>query len=145
MRPERSWRAQIFLRGGALSLGLALVIGAAGCGGPILVFPGGALSGTPSTERIDDWSFVDEAFLELETRPSDPYSVQLNYIVRDGNLYIDPAEGKNWLDHLRADPRVRVRFGDTVYPLEAVLVGQPGELEGFDPTRFIYQLRSRRP
>ncbi len=78
-----------------------------------------------------------------ETRPSDPYSVQLNYIVRDGKLYIDPAEGKNWLDHLRADPRVRVRFGQTIYDLKAILVGQPGEIEGFDATRFIYRLDAR--
>jgi hypothetical protein len=114
-----------------------------GCGGPILIFPGGALSGTVVSEPVSDWSFVDETFLELETRPSDPYSVQLNYVVRDGKLYIDPAEGKRWLDHLREDPRVRVRFGDDLYDLEAVLVGQPGELEGFDPDRFIYRLDPR--
>jgi hypothetical protein len=46
-------------------------------------------------------------------RPRDPagspYSVPLNYIVRDGKLYIDPAEGRDGLDHIRADPRVRAR------------------------------------
>lgn len=115
----------------------------AGCGGPLLIFPGGALSGTPITEPVVDWSFVDDRFLELETRPSDPYSVQLNYVVRGGKLYIDPAEGKRWLEHLREDPRVRVRFGSDLYDLKAVLVGQPGELEGFDSDRFIYRLDSR--
>ena len=117
----------------------------AGCGGPLLVFPGGALSGTAVTEPVEDWSFVTDTFLELETRPSDPYSVQLNYVVEDGKLYIDPAEGKRWLDHIRADPRVRVRFGDRIYPLQAVLVGKPGELPGFDADRFIYRLDPREP
>jgi hypothetical protein len=100
------------------------------CGGPMLVFPGGALRGELVTEPVDDWSF-------------DPYSVELNYIVRDGQLYIDPAEGRKWLVYIREDPRVRVRFGDRVYPVTAVLVGGPGEVEGFDADRFVYRLESR--
>ena len=110
------------------------------CGGPILVIPGGALAGTVVSQPVDDWSFVSDRFVDLETRPEDPYSVELNYVVREGQLYIDPAEGRTWLEHIRKNPLVRVRFGDEVYPLEAVLVGKPGELEGFDADRFIYRL-----
>ena len=114
---------------------------ALGCGGPFLVFPGGELSGEVVDEPVEDWAQVaDGSWLELETRPADPYSVHLNYFVRDGDLFIDPAEGRRWLDHIRADPRVRVRFGTQIYPLKAVLVGGPGEIEGFDPDRFIYRL-----
>ena len=72
-----------------------------------------------------------------------PASFQLNYVVKDGNLYIDPAEGRRWFDYLRAGPRVRVRFDGNVYPLTAVLVGRPGELEGFDEDRFVYRLDAR--
>lgn len=122
---------------------VGLVLVSFGCGGPLLVFPGGELSGQVVTTRVEDWSFVEDSFVDLETRPDDPYSVQLNYIVKDGKLYVDPAEGRNWLDHIRADPRVRVRFGGKVYPLKAVLVGQPGELEGFDQDRYIYRLDPR--
>ncbi len=120
------------------------VLGASSaCGGPFLVIPGGELSGRIVSEPVLDWSFVTDRFVDLETRPEDPYSVELNYIVKDGQLYIDPAEGRNWLEFIRADPRVRVRFGDKIYPLQAVLVGRPGELEGFDPDRFIYRLDPR--
>ncbi len=122
---------------------LLLLVMCLACGGPILVFPGGALSGEVVSEPIEDWSFVTDAFVDLETRPGDPYSVELNYFVRDGKLYLDPSEGKRWYDHIKADPRVRVRFDDKVYPVLAVLVGQPGELEGFDQDRFIYRLDSR--
>jgi hypothetical protein len=115
----------------------------AGCGGPFLVFPGGELRGTVVHEPIEEWSFVTERFVDLETRPERPYSVELNYIVRDGQLYIDPAEGRRWLTYIRADPRVRVRFDDKIYPLKAVLVGRPGELEGFPEDRFIYRLDPR--
>jgi hypothetical protein len=114
-----------------------------GCGGPFLMIPGGELSGEVVTEPVTDWSFVTDTFVDLETRPDDPYSVELNYIVRDGQLYIDPAEGRRWLEYIREDPRVRVRFGGRIYLLEAVLVGRPGELEGFDPDRFIYRLDPR--
>lgn len=114
------------------------------CGGPFLVFPGGRLSGDVVSEPISDWSFADDRFIDIETRPGDPYSVELNYIVKDGNLYIDPAEGRSWLEHIREDPNLRVRFGERVYPVTAVLVGKPGELEGFDADRFIYRLDSRR-
>ncbi len=122
---------------------VGLVLFSFGCGGPLLVFPGGELSGQVVKTQVGDWSFVEDSFVDLETRPDDPYSVQLNYIVKDGKLYIDPAEGRSWLDHIRADPRVRVRFGGKVYPLKAVLVGQPGELEGFDEDRYIYRLDPR--
>jgi len=122
---------------------LVMLISVAGCGGPFLVFPGGALSGEVVTEPVDDWSFAEDTFIDVEFRSPEPYSVELNYIVRDGMLYLDPAEGRTWFEYLKADPELRVRFGDEVYPVTAVLVGKPGELEGFDQDRFIYRLDSR--
>ncbi len=116
-----------------------------GCGGPFLVFPGGELSGEVVTEPVDDWSFADDTFVDVEFRPGDPYSVELNYVVRDGKLYIDPAEGRTWFDYLRENPNLRVRFGSEIYPVKAVLVGKPGELEGFDADRYVYRLDSRAP
>lgn len=130
------------LRTAAL-LPLVLPLALAACGGPFLVFPGGALSGEVVEEPVTDWSFVTDSYVDLETRPSDPYSVELNYFVREGRLYLDPAEGRRWLDHLRADDRVRVRFGGKVYPLRAVRVTDPAELEGFDPERLVYRLDPR--
>ncbi len=121
----------------------ALLLLATGCGGPFLVFPGGELRGELVAEPVDDWSFVDSWFIDLETRPGDPYSVELNYLVKDGQLYIDPAEGRAWLEHIREDSRVRVRFAGKIYPLKVVLVGKPGELEGFPEDRFIYRLDPR--
>lgn len=131
------------LRFRRLTIAFAMTVLA--CGGPFLVFPGGELEGPVVTEPITDWSFVTDRFMDLETRPGDPYSVEINYIVKDGKLYIDPAEGRRWLDHIRADPRVRVRFGGKVYPLQAIRVGRPGELAGFPEDRFIYRLDSRDP
>ncbi len=126
----------------AIAIGLVFA-GLMGCGGPFLVFPGGALSGEVVTRPVADWSFVDSTFLDLETRPEDPYSVELNYFVRDGKLYIDPAEGRTGFEHSRTNPLVRARFDNQIYPLRAVLVGEPGEIEGFDSDRYVYRLDPR--
>lgn len=111
-----------------------------GCGGPLLVFPGGALKGEVVKTTPPNWAFASDRFLDLETRPDDPYSVELNYVVKDGELFIDPAEGRNWFEHLRANPNVRVRFGGKIYRARAVLVGKPGEVEGFPEDRYVYRL-----
>lgn len=124
---------------------VACALALAACHGPFLVFPGGELGGEVVSEPVSDWSFVDSRFVDLEVRPQDPYSVELNYVVRDGQLFIDPAEGRTWFDYLRQDPDVRVRFGDRIYPVTAVQVGAPGELEGFDADRYVYRLDSRAP
>ncbi len=121
-----------------LAMGTTLL--ALACGGPFLVFPGGELSGEVVLEAVTDWSFASDLFVDLETRPDDPYSVELNYFVRKGQLYVDPAEGRTWLEHLRANPDARVRFGNKIYPVTAVLVGKPGELPDFDADRFVYRL-----
>jgi hypothetical protein len=114
-------------------------------GGPLLVLPGGMLEGEVVKEPVEDWSFASDRFVDLEVRPSDPYSVELDYVVRNGRLYIDPAEGRRWLDYLREQPRVRVRFADRIYPVEAVLVEDPAEREGFDPDRLVVRLEARKP
>ena len=115
----------------------------ASCTGPFLVFPGGRLAGPVATEPVTDWSFLEDPILALEPRPADPYSVELRGYVVDGTLYLDPAEGRRWLDSMRADPNVRVRIEGEVHLMRAVLAARPGEMEGFDPTRFIYRLDPR--
>ena len=57
---------------------LAATALALGCGGPFLIVPGGALSGDVVEPVPSDWSFVESSFVDLETRPSDPYSVELD-------------------------------------------------------------------
>jgi len=83
-------------------IGAALVLALLGCGGPLLMFPG-------------------------------------------GRLYIDPKEGRRWLEYIRADPHVRVRFGGKIYSARAVLVEDPVELEGFSEDRFVYRLDGIEP
>ncbi len=122
------------------SIPILILVLLAGCDGPFYAIPGGALAGQVSSSAPEDWSFLQDGVLELETRLDDPYSVEINFVVREGRLYIDPAEGRTWLAHLRADPKVRVRIEGNIYAMEARLVDDPDERKGFDADRFVYRL-----
>ncbi len=123
---------------------LALLLGSAGCG-PL---PGGRLSGELQ-KTPGDWESIvsGSRFCELESRPEDPHSIQLECFVVDGLLYVQshrwalsdgyPFESwaKIWLEH----PNLRVRFGDDIYELEAARVTDASLREsvlssrGYDP------------
>jgi len=119
---------------------LPLALAVVGCGGPWVMIPGGELSGTP-TPVPSDWSFTDEIdTVQLETRPTDPYSVNVwgvairqegpardaIYVVAGGG-----AEETTWARHLAEDPRVRLRVGDALYELRAVLDNDDATREAF--------------
>ena len=101
------------------------------CGGPIGPLPGGALSGTVGDPVISDWSFaatVETA--QLETRPSNPHSVNTWFATIGDRLYVptsmilgpkQPSE-RSWVSQVQADPHVRIRLGTTVYERSATRV-----------------------
>ena len=58
-----------------LALATALLLAACGPLGP---FPSGELSGELETEPVSDWSFLAaHETVQLETRPDDPYSLNI--------------------------------------------------------------------
>ncbi|MCP3984418.1 MAG: nitroreductase family deazaflavin-dependent oxidoreductase [bacterium] len=118
-----------------------------GCGGGpselipgAFALPGGVLSGEQVT--IQSWSEVvkEDGVMELETRPSDPYSVRVGFVLKGDSMYVDPSDGRKWHLNMKADPAVRVRIEGRVYPATAVPVTDPKEREGFDPDRNVYRL-----
>jgi hypothetical protein len=114
-------------------------LGAIACNGPMAMLPGGELSGP--VESTHSWAFASEfESLELETRPEDPYSVRIGFVLRDGALYIDPAEERRWYQYLKDDANVRVRFAEVIYPATAFEVTADEEKAGFDPTRHVFRL-----
>lgn len=105
------------------------------CSGPLAILPGGQISGQmaePGTVPAD-WSVVgDYGFFELETRPSDPYSVNIAYTVVGGVLYAYAgATETQWVKNMEEDPRVIIGMEGTLYPLRAARVTTPDEIEGF--------------
>ena len=104
------------------SLGVAALIGAVfsvACGGPFIRFAGGELSGTQAPPPAH-WSDVPDV-VQLEVRPAEPYSVNVWCVVVGKDLYIAASsEDREWVDAIRGDSEVRLRMGDTLYPLRAV-------------------------
>ena len=108
---------------------------------PYRIIPGGRLSGEEIAEPVQDWSFVKEhRGITLETRPSDPYSVNTSYVVEDGNLYISAGMGamSRWAWFLLEDPNLRIRVGTRLYPVRATPVEDASKLEA------LHQARQRR-
>jgi hypothetical protein len=106
----------------------AALILVAGCAEPFIVFAGGELSGE-ERQPPDDWLIIrDEQTFQLETRPDDPYSVNVWAVGIGRDVYIGTGPGgTRWTKHLEDDPRVRLRSGTTLYRLIATPVTDEDE------------------
>ena len=95
---------------------------------PLIGFPGGRLSGV-DRQKPDDWSAAaDIGTIQLETRPDDPYSVNLWGVGIGSDFYVATrAEGTAWTENINADPRVRLRVGAHIVSLSAILVSDAAE------------------
>lgn len=108
---------------------LALLLGG---WGPLFIFPGGELSGTDSPPP-DSWAFTDAIdTVQLETRPADPYSVNIWITRVEASVYIHAGANRaSWVEHIEADPRVRVQAGERIFPLRAIRVRDVAEFARF--------------
>jgi len=100
--------------------------------------PGKRLRGEEVSAPVTDWSFVRQVrTVTIETRPSNPYSVHISYVFQDGVLYLSSGRGaeSRWPFFIMADPRIRVRIGDQLYPVLATRVEDPGLIEAIHNTR----------
>ena len=99
---------------------------------PIGPIAGRALTG-PEAPYPDDWRFSDAAYtIAVETNPADPHSVTTFAFLHEGKLHI-PAmngSGKRWTQDALANPNVRIKVGDTVYPARLVRI-EPTDLEPY--------------
>ncbi len=113
-------------------LALLLAALATGCGGPFLVLPGGKLEGTMAAAP-DDWSVTLEVnTVQLETRPDDPYSVNIWAVGSGSGVFVHAGANRStWVEHMEADPSVRLQVEDLIYQLEATRVESQDEFDRF--------------
>ncbi len=137
-----------------------LLAASAGCSGPTFLLPGGKLDGEVKPAP-SDWAFVGEyGTAQIETRPADPYSVNVGFTVLDGRVYVNAGDTETqWVKNIGADPRVRLRIDGDLYDLRAERVTDSAETAAFakawtsqstfrrDPSQFdeawIYRLVQR--
>ena len=85
--------------------------------GPLGPVPGGALNGELALDAPSDWSFSNaHKTIQLEVRPSDPYSVNLWCVASNGKLYVGAGQGASsvWARALLDEGRARVRIDTTL-------------------------------
>jgi len=113
-------------------MGILTLLLAMGCNGPFVVFPGGELDGR-GEPAPESWSGMGESgTVQLETDPSEPYSVNVAYTVLDGRLYINAGDTETkWVKNILADPQVRLRLKGQVYDLRAERVTNTDEIKRF--------------
>ena len=118
----------MIFRTGVAIAGLFFLVGC----GPTLVFPGGRLSGT-SSPAPSDWDWTDEvSTIQLETRPEDPYSVNIWVVGRGDGLYVHAGSNRStWVENMDADPSVRARIEGRIYDLVALRVREQEEFDAF--------------
>lgn len=112
-----------------LPLGMFLLLG---CGGPVAVFSGGTLEG-PVEAPPASFAFArDAGTIQLETRPEEPYSVNIACAVVGDALYISAGANRSrWVENMEANPLVRVRIDGTIYELRARRVTEDSEMQAF--------------
>ena len=125
---------------------LALLTGVLAACGPV---PGGSLEGTLATPP-SDWSDAlsdGRAFCEVESRPSEPHSIQLDCFVHEGRLHVHSHRWafapwwptQSWAAIWVEQPEVLVRIDTALFELRAVHITNASErsaiLEsrGYDP------------
>ena len=100
---------------------VAGVLWAAGCSEPFVTIPGGELSGA-DRQPPEAWGEVPDT-IQLETRPVDPYSINIWGVDIGGDLYVATSGGGTaWTAFIENDHNVRVRIDDGLYQLQATLV-----------------------
>ena len=111
---------------------MLLILAACGCGGPFGLLPGGGLDGE-SRPAPSDWVIAaDHGTAQLETRPEDPYSVNLVYTIVKNRLYVNAGDTETqWVANMNANPLVRLRVDGVLYDLRAERVTDAGEISAF--------------
>lgn len=109
-----------------------------------MMLPSGVLEGNPTAVPAD-WTVVEvPEIVQFETNPADPYSVKIWAVPLGPNLYIHGGDNRaRWVDHIDADPSVRMLVSDRLYDMSAVRVTDAAEFAAFSDA---YESRyGRRP
>ncbi len=109
-----------------------LAVATSGCNGPWFLLPGGKLDGDAAPAPSDWASAREYGTAQLETRPEDPYSVNVGFTVLDGHLYVNAGDAETqWVKNIAANPAVRLRMDGVLYDLRAERVTDPAEVAAF--------------
>jgi hypothetical protein len=128
-RRKKTQRSYENMRKWTTSVLLSLLV--TGCA-EYLPISSGALEGTvlPLPRSLD--SITQKKIIQLETRTSEAYSVNLWVVEVSGYLHVFAGDNKaTWVENMEQNSNVRLRSGDEIFELEAVRVNDPEIFEFF--------------
>jgi hypothetical protein len=99
---------------------------------PLVMLPGGELSGSLKAPP-GDWAFSNSIkTVQLETRPKAPYSVNIWGVGVGEWFYVAAGNAESrWARNIAENPQVRLKLGESLYELRAVRTEAPAELDAF--------------
>jgi hypothetical protein len=109
-------------------LSAVLILFSVSCAEPFVVFSGGKLSGEITIPPMA-WSVADSTdTVQLETRLTDPYSINIWAASTGKDLYIATGpDGATWTSYIEDSPMVRLRVRQRVYLLKAISISDVAE------------------
>ena len=97
-----------------------------------LPFAAGTLDGERASQPFDFPAMGAPDVIQLETNPTDPYSINLWVIGAPNHAYVHAGANRaTWVEHIEADPSVRLKSGSAVYELHAERVISRAEFASF--------------
>ncbi len=118
----------------AAGIGAALVVTAIAVAGvrlfsdgPLVILPGGPMSGTVSTESFPGFGERSSDFVELQVDAWRPSSRTVIGFLHDETLYVPSVRGESkwWPQQVLQKPDVIVRYRGILYPHRAYRVVDP--------------------
>jgi len=100
-------------------LALSSLLFLTACTDPFIGVPGGKLKGEPSPLPAS-WSSVPDV-IQVEFRPSNPYSINIWAVVDGGNIHVATTATK-WVPFIEANNQVTVRIDGKLYEMLALKV-----------------------
>lgn len=92
--------------------------------------PGLWLKGEVVTTPVADWSFTDQIpqiKIQTQTPYLLPHSVTIWCAVYNGNLYVTSYRGRQWVEDIIREPRVRLKIADRVFDRTLSVIEDPAE------------------
>ena len=112
----------------ATSVALTFLLVVVGCA--FIPFSGGKLDGTV-TPIPDTWANIAAVdIIQIETSPSEPYSVKLWVTIMDNVPYIHAGDNlATWVEHLQVNPELLLENDGALYELKAERVTSSDEFK----------------
>jgi hypothetical protein len=123
MRHNKTQRSNEQMRKFITTILLGLLV--TGCA-EYLPIPSGALEGNVQPLPLSFDKITQDKIIQLETRTSEAYSVNLWVVEVAGYPHVFAGDNKaRWVENIEQNSNVRLRSGDEIFEFEAVRVNDP--------------------